>query len=73
MGKYGTDSYHKPFFILLNMAVGGNWPKNPDSSTEFPAKMYVDYVRVYTDNSSKINARKLWFKGESTGYWSYLL
>ena len=68
----GTDSYHKPFFLLLNMAVGGNWPKNPDSSTEFPAKMYVDYVRVYNDNSSKIKARNLWFKDESTGYWSYL-
>ena len=55
------------------MAVGGNLSKNPNSSTEFPAKIYVDYVRVYTDNSSKIKARKLWFKGESTGYWSYLL
>ncbi|OPJ60515.1 glycoside hydrolase family 16 protein [Clostridium chromiireducens] len=68
----GTTSYHKPFFIVLNMAVGGNWPKNPDSLTEFPAKMYVDYVRVYHDNSSKIKARNVWFKDEDTGYWSYL-
>jgi beta-glucanase (GH16 family) len=71
----GTASFHKPFFILLNMAVGGNWPKNPDSSTEFPAKMYVDYVRVYNqhnDDSSKIKARNVWLKDESTGYWSYL-
>lgn len=42
-----NDAFHKPFFILLNVAVGGNWPKNPDSTTVFPAKMYVDYVRVY--------------------------
>lgn len=68
----GTESYHKPFFLILNMAVGGNWPKNPDASTQFPAKMYVDYVRVYNDSSSNIKARNLWFKDESTGYWSYL-
>lgn len=39
--------YDHPFFILLNLAVGGNWPGNPDSTTEFPQKMLVDYVRVY--------------------------
>jgi beta-glucanase (GH16 family) len=37
---------HK-FFILLNLAVGGNWPGNPDAATKFPAKVEVDYVRVY--------------------------
>jgi beta-glucanase (GH16 family) len=36
-----------PFFILLNVAVGGFWPGNPDSSTVFPQTMKVDYVRVY--------------------------
>ncbi|MCG3163879.1 MAG: Beta-glucanase [Acidobacteria bacterium] len=35
------------FFMLLNVAVGGNWPGSPDSTTVFPQKMYVDYVRVY--------------------------
>ncbi len=34
-------------FILLNVAVGGNWPGNPTSSTIFPQTMTVDYVRVY--------------------------
>lgn len=43
-----NDAFHKPFFILLNLAVGGNWPQSPDDSTDFPAKMYVDYVRVYS-------------------------
>ncbi|GEA31277.1 family 16 glycosylhydrolase [Clostridium diolis] len=43
----GTEEFHKPFFILFNLAIGGNWPGNPDGSTPFPAKMYVDYVRVY--------------------------
>lgn len=45
-----NDAFHKPYFILLNLAVGGNWPGSPDDSTNFPAKMYVDYVRVYSEN-----------------------
>lgn len=39
--------YDHPFFIILNLAVGGNWPGSPDTSTQFPQKMLVDYVRVY--------------------------
>lgn len=39
--------YDQPFFLLLNVAVGGQWPGDPDSSTEFPQSMLVDYVRVY--------------------------
>jgi beta-glucanase (GH16 family) len=35
------------FFLLLNMAVGGNWPGYPDETTQFPQTMLVDYVRVY--------------------------
>jgi beta-glucanase (GH16 family) len=37
----------KPFFVILNLAVGGAWPGSPDASTVFPANMYVDYVRWY--------------------------
>ena len=40
--------FDHPFFVLLNVAVGGNWPGNPDASTVFPQTMRVDYVRVYT-------------------------
>ena len=39
--------YDHPFYILLNLAVGGGWPGNPDSTTQFPQRMLVDYVRVY--------------------------
>jgi beta-glucanase (GH16 family) len=39
--------FDKPFFLILNLAVGGDWPGNPDSSTVFPQSMLVDYVRVY--------------------------
>ncbi len=42
--------FDKPFFIVLNLAVGGNWPGYPDASTTFPQQMKVDYVRVI-DNS----------------------
>ncbi len=34
-------------FLLLNLAVGGQWPGNPDPTTTFPQEMKVDYVRVY--------------------------
>ena len=37
----------KPMFMLLNLAVGGNWPGNPDASTVFPQNLQVDWVRVY--------------------------
>jgi beta-glucanase (GH16 family) len=36
-------------FIILNLAIGGDWPKSPDSSTPFPSEMLVDYVRIYTN------------------------
>lgn len=39
--------YDHPFFIILNLAVGGAWPGMPDATTAFPQRMLVDYVRVY--------------------------
>jgi beta-glucanase (GH16 family) len=39
--------FDHPFFMLLNVAVGGNWPGNPDGTTTFPQEMVVDWVRVY--------------------------
>ena len=39
--------FDHPFFIILNLAVGGRWPGYPDDTTEFPQFLYVDYVRVY--------------------------
>ncbi len=38
--------FDNPFFLILNVAVGGNFPGNPDASTQFPQEMIVDYVRV---------------------------
>jgi beta-glucanase (GH16 family) len=39
--------FDHPFFIILNVAVGGTWPGSPNSTTVFPQTMQVDYVRVY--------------------------
>jgi beta-glucanase (GH16 family) len=43
----GKTEFHQPFYILLNIAVGGDWPLDPPSSTAFPQRMYIDWVRVY--------------------------
>ncbi|MEU0129887.1 MULTISPECIES: glycoside hydrolase family 16 protein [unclassified Streptomyces] len=40
--------FDKPFFLILNLAVGGYWPGDPDGSTSFPQQLVVDYVRVTT-------------------------
>jgi beta-glucanase (GH16 family) len=45
-----TDAFHKPFFIILNMAVGGSFPGLTVDTSKLPAAMYVDYVRVYSAN-----------------------
>lgn len=43
----GRWVFDHPFFLLLNVAVGGHWPGPPDETTVFPQQMLVDYVRVY--------------------------
>lgn len=44
----GQWVFDHPFFIILNVAVGGGWPGPPDASTQFPQQMLIDYVRVYS-------------------------
>jgi len=46
-GNNTQNTFQKPFFLLLNLAIGGNWPGNPNGSTQFPATYEIDYVRVY--------------------------
>ena len=41
--------FDQPFHLLLNLAVGGNLPGNPDATTVFPQEYVIDYVRVYED------------------------
>ena len=44
----GMKEFDRSFYLILNVAVGGNWPGNPDATTTFPQKMYVDYIRYYS-------------------------
>lgn len=46
----GNWVYDHPFFIILNVAVGGDYVGYPNTYTPFPQTMYVDYVRVYKEN-----------------------
>ena len=39
--------FNNDFYFLFNIAVGGNWPGNPDQSTVFPQQMIIDYIRVF--------------------------
>lgn len=43
----GAYPFDQDFFFILNVAVGGNWPGNPDGSTSFPQRMVIDYVRIF--------------------------
>ncbi|HEY4904224.1 MAG TPA: glycoside hydrolase family 16 protein [Candidatus Sulfotelmatobacter sp.] len=45
--------FDHPFFLLLNVAVGGDWPGDPNATTVFPQTMLVDYVRVYRQPDSQ--------------------
>lgn len=51
--------FDKPFYVILNLAVGGTWPGDPDETTNFDeAKFYVDYVRVYQLDSYDTNVTR---------------
>ena len=50
--------YDHPFFLLLNVAVGGGWPGSPDETSVFPQTMLVDYVRVYEREGSAPSSAK---------------
>lgn len=43
----GNYPFNADFFFIFNIAVGGRWPGSPDATTQFPQRMYVDYVRVF--------------------------
>ena len=51
--------FDQPFYLILNLAVGGNWPGNPDDTTDFENAEYnIDYVRVYQKDSYDENVEK---------------
>ena len=44
------SEFQNKFYFIFNVAVGGNWPGNPDATTVFPQRMAVDYVRIFQNN-----------------------
>ncbi len=44
-----TWPFNNQFFVLFNIAVGGQWPGSPDATTTFPQQMHVDYIRVFQE------------------------
>jgi beta-glucanase (GH16 family) len=56
-----TEEFHRPFFILLNLAVGGTWPGSPDGATAFPSRLQVDYVRVYQQGAGGAISPTAWY------------
>lgn len=42
-----SEEFHHPHHILLNLAVGGTWPGSPDTTTVFPQRMYIDWVKIW--------------------------
>ncbi len=53
-----TWPFDKRFHFLLNLAVGGNWPGNPNGGTTFPQTMEIDYVRVYNGKFPHITGKR---------------
>ena len=53
----GNEPFDQPFHIIMNVAVGGAWPGNPNESTTFPQEMLVDYVRVYECSASPADGK----------------
>ncbi len=44
------SEFQSNFYFIFNVAVGGNWPGNPDATTTFPQRMIVDYIRIFQNN-----------------------
>lgn len=49
---YAGWPFNQPFFLVLDLAVGGIWPGSPDASTKFPAEMKVSWIRAYKQKTS---------------------
>lgn len=67
-GINGTEEFHRDFFLLLNFAIGGNWPGFNVDESRLPAKMYVDYVRVYTPSGGATGVASAYQDCNYAGY-----
>lgn len=67
--KYATPAdMHQPMYMITNLTVGGPWSGKPNASTEFPAKLQIDYIRVYSDAAATagLNGKGLTLVGGSS-------
>jgi beta-glucanase (GH16 family) len=46
------SAFHQPFYLLVNLAVGGSWPGSPDTATVFPQQYQIDWIRVYQQDGT---------------------
>lgn len=69
-GVNNTGAFHNNFFVLLNLAIGGNWPGFNVNDAAFPVRMYVDYVRVYQAGSPSGPpiGQTVWLRGSNNQY-----
>lgn len=53
VGRAANICFDQPMYMIANLAVGGYWPGNPDSTTPFPAEMKIDWIRAYALESDR--------------------
>src|SRR5258707_12455754 len=58
----------QPMYLLLDLAVGGDWPGAPDASTPFPASFQIDYVHAYADPSHVVALPDLPHSGKAAAW-----
>ena len=51
--------FDQEFHLLVNLAVGGNWPGDPDATTQFPQELILDYIRVYQRGTTSLEERAI--------------
>lgn len=47
VSKAGNWAFDQPFYLLINLAIGGDWPGSPTAKTTWPQRYIIDWVRVY--------------------------
>ncbi len=71
-----NNPFFKPFFMILNCAVGGNLPRNPDYTSRFPQTFKIDYVRYFKENRVQYYAKvvkKVTKMPKKDKVWVYLM
>ena len=59
--------FNKPFFLMLNLAAGGDWPGNPEGSTTFPLELVFDHVDVTTSDVAPSRPEPTWRVAPESG------